>query len=323
MFDRLSPLKGKSSLQMCMCVLAPNTSRKYSRYLNCSTEPKTKILTPHNQIVCNLHTNSYSKFSSGESHPILQSSGLQHWFKNWQELRKNKLTASTFGGAVGFWPRRRVQLWLEKLGAIEPFTGNLATCWNNIKEEEALERYKLITGNAVLFPEFQVYGENNPDDDWLAASPDGVINELVYGLPSRGVLEIKCPFFNGDMSQAFPWSRIPLYCVPQAQGLMEILDRDWMDFYVWTPKGSSLFRLHRDFEYWDVLKIALSDFWWNHVQPAKELYDKSAITNPLTQLKSLRPEPRHELCSYIVYESKRLVDNSDLLMREIHGKLLK
>ncbi|XP_059429406.1 uncharacterized protein LOC132163216 isoform X2 [Corylus avellana] len=261
------------------------------------------------------------KFASNETYSVLRSSGLQHWFKNWQELRRHKLTASTFAGAIGFWPRRRAQLWLEKIGAIEPFSGNLATCWSNIKEEEALERYKLITGNTVLFPEFQVYGDRIPEDDWLAGSPDGVVDRLVYGLPSRGVLEIKCPFFNGDVSNALPWTRVPLYCIPQAQGLMEIMDRDWMDLYVWTPKGSSLFRLYRDIEYWDVLKIALSDFWWRHVHPARELYHKSVITNPFTELRSLRPAPRHELCNYIVYESKHVVDNSKLLMREIYGKL--
>ncbi|XP_062096392.1 uncharacterized protein LOC133802136 isoform X3 [Humulus lupulus] len=264
-----------------------------------------------------------NRYASPETHSILQSSGLQHWFKNWQQLRKNKLTASTFASAIGFWRRRRVQLWLEKVGAIEPFSGNLATCWSNIKEEEALERYKLITGNTVLFPEFQVYSaKTKPGEDWLAASPDGVVDGLVYGLSSRGVLEIKCPFFNGDMSKASPWSRIPLYCIPQAQGLMEIVDRDWMDFYVWTPKGSSLFRLYRDAEYWDVLKMALSDFWWQHVHPARECSSKSPVVlDPLTDLRSLKPLPRHELCSYIVYDSKRIVDESKLLMREINGIL--
>ncbi|KAK4835305.1 hypothetical protein QYF36_008089 [Acer negundo] len=261
------------------------------------------------------------KFSSGESFSILQSSSLQPWFKNWQELRKYKLTASTFAAAVGFWRHRRVQLWLEKIGAIEPFSGNLATCWSNIKEEEALERYKLITGNSVLFPEFQVYSKRKLEDDWLAASPDGLVDRLVYDLPSRGVLEIKCPFFDGDMTMAFPWKRIPHYCIPQAQGLMEILDRDWMDFYVWTPKGSSLFRLYRDIEYWGVLKVALSDFWWKHVHPARELCSKSVISDPLKQLRYLKPARRHELCSYLVYESKHIVDRSNLLMREIHGRL--
>ncbi|KAK8545563.1 hypothetical protein V6N13_066841 [Hibiscus sabdariffa] len=266
-------------------------------------------------------SNCYKKFAPAETHPILQSSCLQHWFKNWQEQRKHKLTASTFAGAIGFWPLRRTQLWLEKLGAIEPFSGNLATCWSNIKEEVALERYKLITGNTVDFPEFQVYGKMNPEDSWLGASPDGLIDKFVYGLPLRGVLEIKCPFFGGHMSKAVPWRRIPLHCIPQAQGLMEIMDRDWMDFYVWTPKGSSLFRIYRDVLYWDALKLALSDFWWKHVQPAKEICSKHVITDPLRELKSLRPASRHELCSYIVYESKQIVDNSSLLMREINGQL--
>ncbi|GFP80733.1 hypothetical protein PHJA_000216600, partial [Phtheirospermum japonicum] len=202
---------------------------------------------------------------SGETHPILQSNGLQHWFKSWQHLRKNKLTASTFGLAIGFWPRGRARLWLEKLGAIEPFFGNLATCWSNIKEEEALERYKLITGNT--------------------------------------------------------WKRVPLYYIPQAQGLMEILDRDWMDMYVWTVNGSSLFRIYRDKEYWDLLKVALSDFWLNHVEPAKEVYDRSVMTNPLVDLRKYRPAPKHEMFREIVCGSKLVVDNSRLLMREIHGKL--
>lgn len=282
--------------------------------------PNTSNHAPNNPSRSLGIVGSSLKYTSGETYSVLQAPSLQHWFKNWQTLRKHKLTASTFASAIGFWRRRRVQLWLEKLGAIEPFSGNIATCWNNIKEEEALERYKLITGNTVLFPEFQVYGAD-PEENWLAASPDGIVDSLVYELPSRGVLEIKCPYFKGGMSRAFPWSRIPIYYIPQAQGLMEILGRDWMDFYVWTPNGSSLFRLHRDAEYWYAMKMALSDFWWKHVQPARELYSSNVITDPLFQLRSLRPAPRHELCSYIVHESKRIVDNSNLLMREIHGKL--
>ena len=135
------------------------------------------------------------------------------------------------------------------------------------------------------------------------------------------MLEIKCPYFDGDMTRASPWKRVLSYCIPQAEGLMEILDRDWMDFYVWTPKGSSLFRLYRELKYWDVLKISLSDFWWKHVQPERDLCDKSVTSDPLKQLSYLRPAPRHELWRDIVCESKRIVDNSNLLMLEIHGKL--
>ncbi|XP_030545198.1 uncharacterized protein LOC115751430 [Rhodamnia argentea] len=316
-------------LKSSRCTGSVNTAISYRREYNswALSESHSERLSNHSQVVNlpsrrELSNLGYSlKVARSEPYSILKAPALQHWFKDWQEQRKNKLTASTFSSAIGFWRQRRVQLWLEKVGLIEPFSGNLATCWSNIKEKEALECYKLFTGNNITFPEFQVYGNNNSEDSWLAASPDGVVDELVYGLPCNGVLEIKCPYFNGHAKTASPWSRIHLNYIPQVQGLMEILDRDWMDFYVWTPKGSSLFRIYRDKEYWDLLKLALSDFWWKHVRPARELCSKYKITDPLYQLRSFRPAPRHELCSRIVCESKRVVDSSKLLFYEIDGKL--
>ncbi|KAK9666189.1 hypothetical protein RND81_14G167500 [Saponaria officinalis] len=56
------------------------------------------------------------------------------------------------------WPGSRVQLWLEKIGVIEPFTGNLATCWSNIKEEEGgLGKIQVDYGKhrLVSFPIFR------------------------------------------------------------------------------------------------------------------------------------------------------------------------
>lgn len=256
------------------------------------------------------------------NNPILECPNLQHWFKNWQDLRRNKLTASTFALAIGFWPRGRTRLWLEKLGMIEPFSGNLATCWSNIKEQEALKRYKLITGNSLSCPEFQVYGTKNTQDSWLAASADGTVSSVIYQVPSHGVLEIKCPYYGGDdRSIDIPWKRVPLHYIPQAQGLMEIMDCDWMDFYVWTVNGSSLFRINRNREYWDLLKVALSDFWWKHVEPAKEICNRSVITDPLIELAQFRPRARHELYRSIVCASKLMADDSELLMYEIHGQL--
>ncbi|XP_077239671.1 uncharacterized protein LOC143880558 [Tasmannia lanceolata] len=150
-----------------------------------------------------------------------------------------------------------------------------------------------------------VYNKTNPEDDWLAASPDGVVDRVSYGLPYGGVLEVKCPFFGGKVGRAYPWSQMPPHCMPQAQGLMEILDRNWMDFYAWTPNGSSLFRLERNPQYWELLKLALSDFWWNHVQPAKELCIMDPIADPFTVIGALKPGPRHELYSTIVHASKK------------------
>ncbi|KAH7529329.1 hypothetical protein FEM48_Zijuj05G0172800 [Ziziphus jujuba var. spinosa] len=164
-------------------------------------------------------------------------------------------------------------------------------------EKEALEFCKRSTGNTVLSPEFQDgNADKNPGDDWLGASLDGIVYELP--LRSHGLVQIKCPYFfkpdmDNSMASACPWWWIALHCIPQAQ------------------------------EYWNVLKMALCDFWWKHVQPAKELCDKSVIKKPLTESRSFRPADRHELYRDIYIDSKRIVDSSKLLMQEIGGDLRK
>lgn len=45
-------------------------------------------------------------------------------------------------------------------------------------------------------------------------------------------------------------------------GLLEIFDREWADFYVWTVNGSVVFRVERDPAYWALLFPVLSHFWW-------------------------------------------------------------
>lgn len=40
-----------------------------------------------------------------------------------------------------------------------------------------------------------------------------------------------------------------------------------------------------------------------------------------TKLRLLKPEARYEYCNDIICYSKRIVDNSKLLVRGIHGKL--
>ncbi|KAH7529344.1 hypothetical protein FEM48_Zijuj05G0174400 [Ziziphus jujuba var. spinosa] len=171
-----------------------------------------------------------------------------------QSAETHRLRPSTFSDAtIGFQPRRRVNLWLEKIGAIETFsdseTSVLSTLWSNLQKKEALEFCKRSTGNTVLSPEFQDgNADKNPGDDWLGASSDGIVYELP--LRSQGLLQIK-------------------------------------------------------------------------LRPAKELCDKSVIKKPLTELRSFRPAPKHELYRDIVIDSKSIVDSSKLLMQEIGGDLRK
>ncbi|ESQ35429.1 hypothetical protein EUTSA_v10008303mg [Eutrema salsugineum] len=265
------------------------------------------------------------RFSSSSNSEILSSNFsftkapcMQHWRKNWENQRRNRLTSSTFAQAIGFWPNRRVQLWLETIGASEPFSGNAATCWTNFKEKEALKRYHAITGHYFLLPEFVALEEEDDDVNWLGASSDADI--LVVGKDgscSKGVLEVKCPFYDGDKTQACPWKKVPWHYVPQAQGLMEIMDRDWLDLYCWTVNGSSLFRIERDSVFWGDMKLTLVDFWEKHVVPGRDKFNSSlVITDPLVELIDFVPESRHERCNQILRGTERIMDNSRCLYYE-------
>ncbi|AEE29071.1 unnamed protein product [Arabidopsis thaliana] len=260
---------------------------------------------------------------SKKEEAVVVTEPTHHWRKNWEDLRKNRLTASNFARAIGFSPDGRRNLWLEKIGAAKPFAGNRATFWDIENEVEALERYNELTGNEILIPEFVVYknGES-PEENWLGASPDGVINVVKDGVTSCGVLEVKCPFDNRDNSKVYPWKKVPYNCVPQLQGLMEIVDTDWLDLYCWTRNGSSLFRVWRDTAFWEDMKPALFDFWQNHVLPAREIYNNFDIKDPQVKLREFKPKHWHEDCKKIMRGAERISANANRLFYEIDGNLV-
>ncbi|ESQ35439.1 hypothetical protein EUTSA_v10008304mg [Eutrema salsugineum] len=274
-------------------------------------EPDSKVISEIISIV------------SKKEAPVTETS-QQHWRKNWQDLRKNRLTASNFSHAIGFWPEGRRELWLEKIGVAKQFSGNQATFWDASNEVEALKRYKELTGNEILMPEFVVYknGED-PEENWLGASPDGLINVVKEdGVTSSGVLEVKCPFYRDNKAEVYPWKKVHWQCVPQLQGLMEIVDRDWLDLYSWTRNGSSLFRVWRDTEFWEDMKPALVDFWHKHVLPAREVYNNFDIKDPQMKLREFMPKKLHEDCKKIMRGAERISRDSNRLFYEIQGKLV-
>lgn len=243
-------------------------------------------------------------------HELLRS----HKYKTWNEERKTKLTASTFTCALGFRRGGRINLWREKIGLTDLFQGAPAIWWNNAHEDHALARYKLITGNDVKLTGFHVHAG---PDDWLAASPDGLVDQGSTG--EGGVLEIKCPFVRhlGE-PRPLPWDTVPACYMPQAQGLMQILDRNWMDFFVWTPKGSSLFRVCRNREYWGFVVEALRDFWWKHVVPVRDMMESEREFDLAMAIAMYQPSYKHELFDDICEKSEALVRDARLLVKEIH-----
>jgi len=119
-------------------------------------------------------------------------------------------------------------------------------------EPLALAMYAVTMQNVAVTKEgFLVH----PAIDWIGGSPDGMVLQLfsdnmtVY----YGGVEAKCPVNAYD--------GIPPYYMPQLQGLMEITNRWWWDFAVWTPDSFTVTRVYRSPQYWEALYELLCEFW--------------------------------------------------------------
>lgn len=232
----------------------------------------------------------------------------------WFALRKDKLTSSTFGTALGLWKgNRRYELWNEKVYApnvqVTEASKNGAMEWGVLKEAAAIERYKSITGRDVSSLGFAIHSEERYD--WIGASPDG----LLGCFPGGGILEVKCPFNKGKPETMLPWSTMPFYYMPQVQGQMEIMDRDWVDLYCWTPNGSTIFRVLRERSYWELIHGILREFWWENVLPARE----ALLLGREEEAKSFKPTSTHKQTGLVIYKSIKLAGEAKLLCREIAG----
>ncbi|CAI7863794.1 unnamed protein product [Closterium sp. NIES-53] len=160
--------------------------------------------------------------------------------------------------------------------------------------------------------------KTRPAFSWLGASPDGLLPSdrlCFHSSPqSPGVLEIKCPFNRGSPLSATPYPSIPVYYMPQIQGLLEIFDRDWLDFFVWTEMGgTALFRVERDKQYWELLFTALEEFWRVYVVPAKEALREGQMEEEVRW--KYYPVPEHVLMREMELRSEQLSKGSRMHYR--------
>lgn len=181
--------------------------------------------------------------------------------------------------------------------------------WGVCNEPAAIERYKTITGREVTSLGFATHSDDKYD--WIGASPDG----LLGCAPNLGILEVKCPFNKGKPELALPWTKMPFYYMPQVQGQMEVMDRDWVDLYCWTPNGSTIFRVCRNQEYWILIHGILREFWWENVVPARE----ALVMGNKEEVKKYKPMSIHKQTELAIQKSIELANGSKLLCREIAG----
>ena len=157
----------------------------------------------------------------------------------WFAQRVGRVTGSIVGAILGCSPymtradamRSMVR---AQLGAPSEFSGNIATEYGTINEQNALIEFQMETGLKVEASPFV------PFEDWLGASPDGFVSD-------GGLLEIKCPF--GKRRDEVPIFKAPHeqpHYVDQMQVQMHVTGTKHCHFFQWSPHGTSLHRVNYD-----------------------------------------------------------------------------
>ena len=161
---------------------------------------------------------------------LIAEQGSPQWFA----ARKGRVTGSNVGAILGCSPfRTRDEVMRDMVrdffGAETEFTGNVATQWGNVNEETARGEFEMITGHTVKLTGF------HPFEDWLGASPDGLIGDC-------SIVEFKCPFgIRKDKAPVFKTVEEQPHYYAQMQIELLCTGRDRCFFFQWTPHGHHLF----------------------------------------------------------------------------------
>lgn len=204
----------------------------------------------------------------------------------WRQYRAGSVTGSGFatvlmklknGGESKTKQTYRMQLLAERITGVPVAEVNAASLsWGKENEDAARVAYELhmaAQGQSVFVE--RVGFCQHPTLDWVGTSPDGLVGE-------HGMIEIKCPWNSANhlltiihASDVFakallgegeaPTIPVPEEHLPQIQGNLWVLGRQWCDFISYdprVPKHLQLYvaRVQRDEKYIGVLEAEVKKF---------------------------------------------------------------
>lgn len=213
-----------------------------------------------------------------EQRKILERETVDQSLSNkWIERRRKMLTASNFGKIIKMRQTTGCQNFVKN-----HLFGGVTTAameYGKSNEETAINEFKKILN--VDIKKCGIFVDK--EYPYLGATPDGIIN-------SDGIVEVKCPasaenltpdegilqkkitFWTlkksgeiGDINKKHNWYF-------QVQGQLNVCQKKYCQFGVWTPKGVKIERIERDEILWkDVMVDKLKFFYLNCILP--ELVD--------------------------------------------------
>ena len=175
----------------------------------------------------------------------------------WRQYRAGYVTGSGFSevlakGKAGKESKARqtyrMSLVTERItGLPSPEIYAAALSWGKENEGPAKVAYELYMaeqGQSVFIEPAEFV--QHPTIDWVGTSPDGLVGE-------RGMVEVKCPWNTANhlmtiirasavlanalmVANDEPIVAVPEEHIPQIQGNLWVLDRDWCDFISYDPR---------------------------------------------------------------------------------------
>jgi putative phage-type endonuclease len=188
----------------------------------------------------------------------------------WHKAREGRITGSRVAAVLGCSPfyssdtalmREMVS---EALGEKRDFD-NEPMRWGRDHEEEAVKLYEFLYASGE--EPVQTTGFWTDGGKMLGASPDRLVGE--YGL-----LEVKCPWglrdekvpqFKGIEDRKDYWHQIQMQ--------LHVTDRQWCDFFQWTPHGHNCVRVDRQ-ESWLDDNLEVIEAFFKRYQSAVVKADK-------------------------------------------------
>ncbi|XP_065068608.1 uncharacterized protein LOC135693945 [Rhopilema esculentum] len=202
----------------------------------------------------------------------------------WHTERAKRITSSIFGRVMNrrktIYPASIVKTIIEKK---EHRSGlPLSLRWGLEKESDAKLLYQEQLGDELIVEKCGLVV--NPMWPWLGCSPDGLI--VVSGKPI-GALEVKCPYSKRNMllTEAIK-DDTNFFLIEtggklllkkthgyyfQCQGVLNLLNLDWINFFVYTSIDFHVERIERDESLWSSKMLpTLTSFFTEFILPKLE-----------------------------------------------------
>jgi len=203
----------------------------------------------------------------------MEQQRTEEWFKK----RNGRVTGSNVGAILGLSPfMKREDVMRDMVrqyhNAPSEFTGNPATNYGTYNESNALAGYELKFNRKVVETGFHTY------EDWLGASPDGLIND-------DGLIEVKCPYGQRDKNPPeFKSIDYQTHYWLQIQIQLLVTGREWCHFYQWSAHGEMLETVWAN-------PLAIEEY----LPKLKDFYNEYLVERELPQAEKYLEEKRQQV----------------------------